>query len=109
MKMKMHDIYRFKREALGKTQKEVAEAAGMSASTVANFESGNEVSIMYRNAIMHAIDNEISRLSKFDYLKLMMMTNVMTLDNEEPEHALKNLGYISMYVGKLQIEIMSEI
>ena len=107
--MRMHQVYKIRREAMGLTQKDVALLANISNATVGKFENGDEVSAVYRDVIMRTIDNELNHLDKATYYRIMLTTNLLSLEGEPVESQIKTLGYMSMYIGKLQLELLNSI
>lgn len=106
--MKMHAVYRYKREALGLSQRDVAELAEVSHSSVSNFENGGDISIPYYHAIIRAIDDEYAKLNKTDFLITMLTKDALSLSDPRLEDKVKTLTYMQMNIAKLQLELMKE-
>jgi transcriptional regulator with XRE-family HTH domain len=77
--MKMHDVLKCKRLALGLSQKELADMVGVSGSTISCFEAGEEVSALVYNGIKSTIDNCSKRLSKDEYLQMQIVAGAYSL------------------------------
>lgn len=105
--MKRFEVYETKRNALGLSRAQVGELAGVSSSTVANYEAGKEVSLPYVKSITAAIDNEFRALDKTQFLEKKLLMQVLQIEREESKEAkLKTLGYAMLYASKLQVELM---
>lgn len=105
--MEMYKVLETKRRALGLTQGELADIAGISKSTISNFELGKEVSIPIFNSIRMAIDSEFSKLGKSEYVETMLIMNAMQLTElDDKNEKLTCLSYMSTYIGKMQLELL---
>ena len=107
--MKMYKVMKTKREALGLTQAEVAEMAGVSSSAVSNYEIGREVSIPVATCIKAVIDNQFENLYKTDYFEAMILARALQLSEATETEKLINLGYITTYASKLQLELLKNL
>jgi transcriptional regulator with XRE-family HTH domain len=107
--MKMYKIVMTKRKALGLTQTELANLAGVSDATISNFELGKEVSIPVFNSIKMAIDNEFNKLDKLEYLEAMLTAHNMQLfEMDNTDEKLRCLSYMITYIGKMQLELLRD-
>lgn len=104
--MRMYKVLASKRKALGLTQTEIGELAGVNASTVSNLEAGEEVSIPIFNSIKVAIDNQFAALDRLGYMEAMLKMHTIQLGDLEGEERILCLGYISIYSNKLQMELL---
>lgn len=107
--MRMYKVMKTKREALGLTQAEVAELAGVSSSAVSNYEIGKDVSIPVATCIKAAIDSQFDNLYKTDYFETMLLARAIQLKEVTETEKLINLGYIITYASKLQLEILKNL
>ena len=104
--MRMYKVLTSKRKALGLTQSEIGELAGVTNSTVSNFEAGEEVSIPVFNSIKMAIENQFAALGRLEYMEAMLKMHTIQLGDLEGEEKIICLGYISIYSNKLQMELL---
>lgn len=104
--MKQCKVYECKRRALGLTQSEVGELAGVSGSTVANFEAGKELSVPVFKAIKGAIDKEFEALDPQSLCEKKIVQYALQLEYEREDEKLKTAAYISMVAGKLGIALI---
>ena len=108
--MRRHEVYAIKRRALGLSQQQVAEKAGVTNSTVSTFELGKEVSMPVAKVICWVIDEEFKKLDKKDYLKALIWAEVTEICEEKyEENSLQTIGYLINNLGKLQLEILKSI
>jgi transcriptional regulator with XRE-family HTH domain len=102
----MYKVLASKRKALGLTQTEIGELAGVNASTVSNLEAGMEVSIPVFNSVKMAIENQFTALDRLEYMEAMLKMHTIQLGDLEGEERILCLGYISIYSNKLQMELL---
>lgn len=108
--MKLHEVYRFKRQALGLSQEEVGKLAGCKGACISNYESGKQISEMYSRAIKNAIDLEIDKLPDIERLKILVLQQAMCLaDEENDEKALRSLLYLQNRISQLGISLEKAI
>ena len=103
--MKQCKVYECKRKALGLTQNDVAELAGVSSSTVANFELGKDMTVPVFRTIKCVIDDRFAALSEQEYIERKLLQYAYQLVEERPDEKLKTAGYITMFAGKLQVAL----
>lgn len=104
--MKRFEVYEIKRTALGLSKAQLAEIAGVSAATVANYEAGKDVSYPYVKSITMAIDREFKALDREQYQMKRLLQQVLQLNKEDnKESKLKTLGYIMMTASKLNVDL----
>ena len=102
--MKLHEVYRFKRQALGLSQEEISKLAGCTGSCVSNYESGKQISELYSRAIKNAIDLEIDKLPDIERLKILVLQQAMCLTDEgSDERALRSLLHLQSRISQLGI------
>jgi transcriptional regulator with XRE-family HTH domain len=106
--MKQCKVYECKRRALGLTQKDVADMAGVSSSTIANFEAGNEVSIPVFRAIKGVIDNHFKTLDEQQYAECKLLQYALQLSEEREDKKLKTAAYISMFASRLSLALINQ-
>lgn len=100
-------ICRTRRMALGLTQKQVAELAGVSATAVSRFEQGEDTSLPYVRSICKAVDDEMARLSREKWAQVNLVAQIMQLAEEDTnEDKLITLSYIHKSVSNIQIDIL---
>lgn len=103
--MRMYEIIETKRKALGLTQAEVAELAGVSASTISFYEQGKEVSTPVYMCIRNAIENAFRSLDKKEYLESMILMHALQLDKASDDEKSAILSYIILNASKVQLEL----
>lgn len=103
--MRMYEIIKTKRMALGLTQSEVAELAGISSSTILNFEQGEEVSKPVYTCIRAVIDDQFRSLDKKEYLEATICMHAMQLGYASEDEKEAILSYIILHSSKLQLEL----
>jgi transcriptional regulator with XRE-family HTH domain len=101
----MYEIIETKRMALGLTQGEVAELAGISKSTVSNFEQGKEVSKPIYTCIRSVIDNQFKSLDKKEYMEATILMHALQLRYASDGEKSAILSYITLHSSKLQLEL----
>ena len=103
--MKMYKIIETKRKALGLTQAEVGELAGISKSTISNFEQGCEVSMPIFTCIKSVIEQEFRSLDKKEYLDAMILMHALQLKEANDDEKSAILSYIILHASKAQLEL----
>lgn len=107
--MQRYKVYKCKREALGLTKTQLADLAGVSSSTIGNFESGQELTQPVWRSIIWAIDNEFTKLGKEDFMKTVLATQILQLFEEEDDlEKVKTLTYIQLNASKMQLELLKK-
>ena len=108
--MKQYIICKTRREALGMTQKQVAELAGVSPTTVSRFEQGVETSAAYVKAIYGAIDDLTRKMSREEWTRINIIAQINQLDEEETiEDKLTTMAHIHRSLANMQIDLMKAI
>lgn len=103
--MRMHRVHACMREAMGLTQTDVANLAGVSPSTIGNYENGKEVSTLVERAIRWAIDGELRKLEKARYIEVKLISQALQLMEENDAEKIETLKYILLNASKLQLEL----
>lgn len=103
--MKRCKVYETRRRALGLTQAEVGKLAGVSGSAVSNFELGAEVSTPVYKSIIWAIDSEMRKLDRQEYIEVKLKSLVYQLEHENDAEKMMTLVYIGLNANKLQLEL----
>lgn len=106
--MKICDVIKCKRLALGMTQQEIADIVGVAATTISNFESGKEVSVPIFNGIKIGIENAIRELTREEYLQYSIVNHAYQLAYETDSEKLKTLDYMLLNIAKLNLELSNK-
>jgi transcriptional regulator with XRE-family HTH domain len=101
----MYEIIKTKRIALGLTQSEVAELAGISISTISIFEQGEEVSKPVYTCIRTVLDDQFRSLDKKEYLEATILMHALQLGYASEDEKAAILSYITLNSSKLQLEL----
>jgi transcriptional regulator with XRE-family HTH domain len=106
--------FKNKRLALGLTTREVAEMAGVSQTTVSNFESAEnsiKVSEPFKKAIQAVLNAEMHNLPKNRFLEAKLIENVLnaTENSTRPEEKLDLLISAINNASKMAIELRESI
>lgn len=107
--MKMYEVCKCKRMALGMSQGELAELAGVSPSTISNFENGDVVSTSVLKNIKYSIDDHINRLDDIERNRVILVANALGLQYQIPQEQLRTLAYINQTNGKLSLAVMNAL
>lgn len=104
--MRMYEVYKFKRQALGMTLKDTAEEAGCSTATVSSYENGKQISEIYVRAIRNAIDLAIDRLPDIERMKIIVLQQALCLaDEPDDEKALRSCLHLQGRCSQLSIAL----
>jgi transcriptional regulator with XRE-family HTH domain len=106
--------FKNKRLALGLTTREVADMAGVSQTTVSNFESAEnniKVSEPFKKAIQAVLNAEMHNLPKNRFLEAKLIENVLnaTENSTRPEEKLDLLISAINNASKMAIELRESI
>ena len=106
--------FKNKRLALGLTTREVAEMAGVSQTTVSNFESAEnntKVSEPFKKAIQAVLNAEMHNLPKNRFLETKLIENVLnaTENSTRPEERLDLLISAINNASKMAMELRESI
>lgn len=102
--MKMGEVYRFKRQSLGLTLKQVGELSGCSQAVVSSYENGKQISEIYARAIRNSIDLEIDKQPDIERFKILVLTQALCLaDEEDDQKALRSCLHLQSRTAQLSI------
>lgn len=108
--MKKCKLYKTRRLALGLSQKELADLAGVSASVVSRFELGEELSVPYMTSICRAIDYKWSTLDRTEEMETRLRAQLLQLEEEETiMDKLITLGYMHKTLSNYQVELLKTV
>lgn len=94
-----------KRLALGLSQRELAQIAHVSQSTINRLESGERLSTEYYVKVKEAINNMHYSMSSEEYLRTCLAKEVEELKNLEGTDAIDILTHMIVHASKLINEI----
>jgi transcriptional regulator with XRE-family HTH domain len=97
-----------RRTALGMSQRQLAELAGVSASTISNLENGIRISSENYQKVKNAIRDRQIQLPKVDYLKAQILKEAMEIQKATDEDAIMVLTHLTVHCGKLINELYSK-
>lgn len=106
--MKQCKVYECKRRALGLTQKEVADLAGVSPATIVNFEAGNELSIPVFRTIKGVIDEQFNALERQESYERKILQYAFQLEYSREDEKLKTAALICLAANKLGIALINK-
>lgn len=107
--MKMYEVVKCKRQALGWSQTQLAEFVGVSPSTVSNYENGEYVSVSVDKNFKYSIDEYINRMSDIDRYQTILVANCLGLQYQSLQERLRTLSYILITIGNLTKSIMNTL
>ena len=107
--MKVCDMYRCKRVALGLTQAELAKIVGVSANTICNFESGKKMSEGVFNDIRNAIEGYFRGLNRDEYFERRIFEGIYSLKYQGTIERIKTLSHMTVHIAKLTKELVEEL
>lgn len=107
--MRLCEAYKFKRQALGMTQAEVAQLCHVSAATISKFEKGDELSPTVFNNIKYGIESHIRNLEPNDYMRIRLIENALSLFDRTSEDQIFVLQHMMVHAGKLSMNLLREI
>ena len=108
--MKGYIIGKTRRMALGLSQKELGELAGVSAATISKYENGEEISKPYEQQIRRAIDGRFNALTSEEWKYVTLKAQVFQL-NEETTSAdkLLTIAYMQKNLSNIQIDLLKYV
>ena len=107
--MKMYEIIKCKRLAIGWTQAELAAMCGVSPSTISQFEQGELVSVSVHKNIVNTVDGYIRRLNDVERNRVFLVQNALGLSYQIPEEQIRTLAYMNINLGSLHIAVMNNL
>lgn len=106
--MKMHEVIKCKRLALGMTQTEFGEYVGLSGGTISAFEAGKEVSQTVFTIIKYGMDKLLHELDPIEYQEVKLTSMAYGLAYESDSEKIMTLQYMQIAAGKLSIGLMKK-
>ena len=106
--LRLHESVRIKREAMNLNQKEFAALVGVTAGTISNFETGNEVSELVIKCVKHTIAELEAKMSG-DELGMYKLRCAVEMACEEPDdnaklEKLNNLMFAATHYTKYLLD-----
>ena len=101
--MKICEVIKAKRNALGLSQVEFGNLCGLSGSAISSFESGKEVSELVFKSIKYGLDKYVSRLPKEECLRYQVVCKALILEKEPDEEKLRTLHYLTIAIGRYEL------
>ena len=107
--MKLGQVYRYKRIALGFCQNDVASLAGCSGGMISKFENGEVTDGVYFNAIRNAIDLEFSKLDSIQKRKADILVSAYRILEESDSNKLEASIYsLQITTGHLAADLLKQ-
>ena len=103
--MKLNEKYRYRRLALGMTQREFASIAEVDEGTISLFERGEYVNPIEYNKIKYNVDNYMKHLDRKKHLTTRIIEEAMMLQNEPEEDHQYTISHLMIHVAKLNMEM----
>ena len=108
--MKGYVIGKTRRMALGLSQKELGEMAGVSAATISKYENGEEISKPYEQQIRRAIEDQFNALNKEEWMYVSLKAQVFQLNEETTSgDKLLTIAYMQKNLSNIQIDLVKSI
>ena len=107
--MKVCDMYRCKRVALGLTQAELAKIVGVSTNTIVNFESGKKMSEGVFNDIRNAVEGYFRALDKDEYFERRIFEGIYSLKYQDSVEKIKTLNHMTIHIAKLVTDLVNDL
>ena len=107
--MRYYDAFRCKRQALGMTQKEIAEKINVSSATISRLENGEQLGESVFYDIKYGLERYIATLDRERFLRFNIIYRVMQMGYETDEEHLLTLQNISLNCSKLSMEIAKKL
>lgn len=107
--MRYHETFKCKRQALGMSQKELAEMIDMSAATISRLENGEQLGEAVFNNIKYGFERYLATLDRETYLRFHIIWRVMQLGYDSDVERLLTLQNISLNCSKLSMEITKRL
>lgn len=105
--MKICEVYKCKRLALGMTQAEFANLVGVSGGTISRFELGEQLSPAIFNAIRFGVENYIRQFERQQYLQIRILEEAYKLQYEPEAEKTKTLAHLMIHVSKLELDLLN--
>ena len=103
--MRLCEVIKYKRQALGMSQTEFGNSIGVSQNTISKFENGEVMSDTVFNKIRTGADDYLASLSRDKYLNVQIKWRALALDEMSDEEQLLTLQNITLNASKLSMEI----
>lgn len=98
-----------RRIASNLSQRELAEIAGVSQSTIARLERGEHLSTDYYIKVKEALRNYQTQLPRKEYYRTQIMKEAMAIkDGKDDYDTLEELSHLIVHASKLMREIMED-
>lgn len=107
--MKMYEVIKCKRMALGMTQSELADIAGVSANTISQFERGEVVHTATLKSIKYSVEEYINRLDDVNRYRVLLVSQALGLQYQIPQEQLRTLAYMNITNGNLSMAVMNTL
>ena len=108
--MKVNEVYKCRRQALGWSKEELAKKLEMRVGVIENFENGIRIPYCFEAAIRETIDREFREVPSMIHYKRRILELALQINSEtEVERLLHDIGHMMVELGKLQMEVMNDI
>lgn len=107
--MRMYEVIKCKRLALGMSQAEFGAYVGVSGATISAFEAGKDVSQTVVTIIKYGMDKLLHELNPREYQEMLLVSMAFGMAYESDSEKLKTLQYMQIAAGKLSVELMKTV
>ena len=107
--MKICDMYRCKRVALGLTQKELAQIVGVSVNTIVRFEAGERMSEGVFNDIRNAVEGYFKGLNRDEYFERRIFEGIYSLKYQTTLEKIRTLNHMAVHIAKLVMDLVNDL
>ena len=108
--MKMYEVYKCRRQALGWIREELAKRLDLKTGVIERYENGDKVPYCFEVAIRQTIDAEFTNVDSITHYKRRALELALQINSEtEVERLLHDIGHMMVELGKLQMEVMNDI
>lgn len=107
--MKICDMYRCKRVALGLTQKELAQIVGVSVNTIVRFEAGERMSESVFNDIRNAVEGYFKGLNRDEYFERRIFEGIYSLKYQTALEKIRTLNHMTVHIAKLVTDLVNDL
>jgi len=108
--MKVNEVYRCRRQALGWSKEDLAKRLDLKTGVIERYENGDKVPYCFEVAIRQTIDAEFIKIDSITHYKRRALELALQINSEtEVERLLHDIGHMMVELGKLQMEVMNDI
>lgn len=105
--MRTYQTYMCRRKALGITKEEMAKRVGTSVEVIENFEQGYWTHRYIIDRIKDVCYYGFKDMDEIDHYRARILELAMEIKiDDNPEHAMSEIGHMMVELGKLQRELL---